>query len=444
MSARRSAKPAPRNANQPVLEQDARLGITFALKCDESQSALLPKAPVIVSFGFAGAACRGGPGGDWCAVRREPGARRIPGRYNQRVAGVYLSYPFCAQKCAFCNFASGVMPRASKRATARPWPPKCARTAGNGGPKPSTWAAARLATWRIEALAALLALIPGRPWARPPSRRRRRHHPRTRARLGRGGHQSRQPGGAVVRGKGDPAHRPQAHRPDRGRRARRCSARPASPIAISTSSPASPAKPKQAGANRSIGSSASHPSTSRVYMLEVDEDSRLGAEILRGGTRYGAAETPSDDQTAGFYEIAVERLAALGIPRYEISNFARPDSNRATISNTGAWNPTPGSAPMRIPSTGAMRRRKPRERRGLPRRRARPNPRAAYLDGGTLLRGAAADERHTSRSPPSGGASSGPSAGSWMPACSKPSDGSLRLTHRGVLLSNEVFQEFLH
>src|SRR5437763_7294748 len=25
--------------------------------------------------------------------------------------GVYLSYPFCAQKCTYCNFASGVFPR---------------------------------------------------------------------------------------------------------------------------------------------------------------------------------------------------------------------------------------------------------------------------------------------------------------------------------------------
>ena len=25
--------------------------------------------------------------------------------------GVYISYPFCAQKCSYCNFASGVLPR---------------------------------------------------------------------------------------------------------------------------------------------------------------------------------------------------------------------------------------------------------------------------------------------------------------------------------------------
>ena len=25
--------------------------------------------------------------------------------------GVYISYPFCGQKCTYCNFASGVFPR---------------------------------------------------------------------------------------------------------------------------------------------------------------------------------------------------------------------------------------------------------------------------------------------------------------------------------------------
>ena len=27
------------------------------------------------------------------------------------MAGVYISYPFCDQKCTYCNFASGVFPR---------------------------------------------------------------------------------------------------------------------------------------------------------------------------------------------------------------------------------------------------------------------------------------------------------------------------------------------
>jgi putative oxygen-independent coproporphyrinogen III oxidase len=60
-----------------------------------------------------------------------------------------------------------------------------------------------------------------------------------------------------------------------------------------------------------------------VYMLEVDEDSRLGRELIAGGTRYHAHDVPDEDLTAEFYETACERLNAAGIQQYEISNFAR-------------------------------------------------------------------------------------------------------------------------
>jgi oxygen-independent coproporphyrinogen-3 oxidase len=60
-----------------------------------------------------------------------------------------------------------------------------------------------------------------------------------------------------------------------------------------------------------------------VYMLEVDEDSRLGRELVAGGTKYHAHFVPDDDLTADFYETACERLNAAGIEQYEISNFAR-------------------------------------------------------------------------------------------------------------------------
>jgi oxygen-independent coproporphyrinogen III oxidase len=55
----------------------------------------------------------------------------------------------------------------------------------------------------------------------------------------------------------------------------------------------------------------------------VDEDSRLGRELIAGGTKYHAHFVPDDDLTADFYEIACERLNAAGIEQYEISNFAR-------------------------------------------------------------------------------------------------------------------------
>jgi oxygen-independent coproporphyrinogen III oxidase len=62
-----------------------------------------------------------------------------------------------------------------------------------------------------------------------------------------------------------------------------------------------------------------------VYMLEVDEDSRLGREMLSSGARYSAGEVPSEDETAEWYSAACGWLEAAGIRQYEISNFARED-----------------------------------------------------------------------------------------------------------------------
>jgi oxygen-independent coproporphyrinogen-3 oxidase len=61
-----------------------------------------------------------------------------------------------------------------------------------------------------------------------------------------------------------------------------------------------------------------------VYLLEVDEGSRLGAELLRGGTRYSAGDVPGDDMMAEFYETACSALGAAGYEHYEISNWGRP------------------------------------------------------------------------------------------------------------------------
>src|SRR5262249_36527410 len=56
---------------------------------------------------------------------------------------------------------------------------------------------------------------------------------------------------------------------------------------------------------------------------EVDEDSRLGNELLAGGGRYHAHFVPDDDLTADLYLAACERLDRGGVKQYEISNFAR-------------------------------------------------------------------------------------------------------------------------
>lgn len=61
-----------------------------------------------------------------------------------------------------------------------------------------------------------------------------------------------------------------------------------------------------------------------VYMLDVDDDSRLGREMLAGGTRYHAADVPDEGMIADMYLEALKLFTAAGIPQYETSNFARP------------------------------------------------------------------------------------------------------------------------
>jgi oxygen-independent coproporphyrinogen-3 oxidase len=71
--------------------------------------------------------------------------------------------------------------------------------------------------------------------------------------------------------------------------------------------------------NETISTHVPHVS---VYMLEVDEDSRLGNELLAGGSRYHAHHVPDEDLTADLYLTACERLERGGLHQYEISNFA--------------------------------------------------------------------------------------------------------------------------
>jgi oxygen-independent coproporphyrinogen-3 oxidase len=69
-----------------------------------------------------------------------------------------------------------------------------------------------------------------------------------------------------------------------------------------------------------VASGVEHAS---IYMLEIDEDSRLGRELLAGGSRYHAGTVPSEELTADLYQGAVTFLEQNGLRQYEISNFAR-------------------------------------------------------------------------------------------------------------------------
>jgi oxygen-independent coproporphyrinogen-3 oxidase len=87
---------------------------------------------------------------------------------------------------------------------------------------------------------------------------------------------------------------------------------------------------------QAIASGAPHVS---VYMLEVDEESRLGREMLEKGSRYSASAVPSEDETADWYQEACIALDAAGLRQYEISNFAR--EGHASRHNLKYWRREP-------------------------------------------------------------------------------------------------------
>ncbi|MGO9260304.1 MAG: radical SAM family heme chaperone HemW [Bryobacteraceae bacterium] len=238
--------------------------------------------------------------------------------------GVYLSYPFCAQKCTYCNFASGVFPQEREgrylaalereiRGHRWEWRPE---TVYLGGGTPSNLAP--------EALRALLEAIPGRPWleatmeAAPGSITAEKARAWASLGIGRVSLGVQSFVEAEIRRTG------RKHTAETVVREMQILSQQGivnCNLDLIAGLPGQTARTWRESLDWIERLEPAHVS---VYMLEVDEDSRLGKEILRGGSRYGAAEIPTDDRIADFYEEAVERLAGLGIRRYEISNFARP------------------------------------------------------------------------------------------------------------------------
>jgi len=66
------------------------------------------------------------------------------------------------------------------------------------------------------------------------------------------------------------------------------------------------------------GLAALAPEHLSLYLLEVE-----GRTLLAHRARSGALDLPEDDLVADLYRCAVETLSGLGLERYEISNFAR-------------------------------------------------------------------------------------------------------------------------
>jgi oxygen-independent coproporphyrinogen-3 oxidase len=71
-----------------------------------------------------------------------------------------------------------------------------------------------------------------------------------------------------------------------------------------------------------------------LYLLEVD-----GKTLLSHRRKQGRLSLPDDDLVADLYQEAVERFAARGLERYEISNFARPGCE--SRHNAKYWDDAP-------------------------------------------------------------------------------------------------------
>jgi oxygen-independent coproporphyrinogen-3 oxidase len=363
------------------------------------------------------------------------------------MSGVYISFPFCAQKCTFCNFASGVFPEALQMdylsavveeigAHEWVWTPD---TVYIGGGTPS-----RLAS---QELAKMLGGIPGKPWreatieAAPGSFNAEnvafwRDIGINRVSLGVQSFAKRELAGTGRRHDADSVADDCALLRING----------ISNINIDLIA-GLPYQTKPTWEESLDWVERLQPPHVSVYMFEVDEDSRLGLEVLNSGVRYGAGEVPSDDLAADLYEIAVERLRNMGIFRYEISNFALPGME--SLHNLKYWRLDPYigfgadahsfDGQQRYANVETAAEYVDRRRAGL---KVRNEPNSTSLEEERMFLGLRLLEGVE------------PTSGEWQrfggsirrhmdAGLLEQAGGRVRLTSRGVLLSNEVFQDFI-
>jgi oxygen-independent coproporphyrinogen III oxidase len=363
------------------------------------------------------------------------------------MAGVYISYPFCAQKCTFCNFASGVFPESLQQEYAEvlaseirshvwEWTPE---TAYLGGGTPSGL--------DPQTLESILAAVPGRPWrectieAAPGSLSAKK------VKAWRDAGANRVSLGVqsfVTRELRQTGRKHDAKIVEEDCALLRTNGLDNINIDLIAGLPF---QTKATWIESLDWIERLEPPHVSVYLFEIDEDSRLGLEVLNQGSRYGAAEIPSDDLSADLYEMAVERLHAMGIERYEISNFAR--AGMESHHNLKYWRMEPyrgfgvdahsfdGS--QRSANVDSVSAYIERSRAGEP---VCSESTAARVDEERLFLGL----RLTKGVSPTLGEwerFSGPIARSIAAGLLEKKGEAVRLTNRGVLLSNEVFQEFI-
>lgn len=353
--------------------------------------------------------------------------------------GVYISYPFCSQKCTYCNFASGVFPgdlelryievlRSELLRTDWPWTPE---TVYLGGGTPS----------RIDpgAFESLLRAIPGQPWMEATIEAAPGTITAEKAALWKKCGINRVSLGVQSFMKAELVRTGRRHTAETVER-ELAVLREAGIVSINIDLIAGLPGQALESWNQSLDwLERCEPPHASIYMLEVDEDSRLGREILAGGKRYGASDVPCEDAVASMYERAVERLRCAGLERYEISNFARPGFESA--HNLKYWRREPylgfGSDAHSFDGTWRSRTAESAaeyvEHPGVMERSAADASGEPFYLGLRLTQGIFTDfsrfriavERFT------------------RDGLLEIAGGRLRLTDRGVLLSNEVFAEFV-
>jgi oxygen-independent coproporphyrinogen-3 oxidase len=361
--------------------------------------------------------------------------------------GVYISWPFCAQKCTYCNFASGVEPReleekytsailAEISAQQWEWIPE---TLFIGGGTPSAV--------EPRTIGAILRALPGHPWreatieAAPGSLTKEKVELWRRAGINRAslGVQSFVKAELTRTGR-----RHDAATVECDVALVRANGVDNINLDLIAGLPGQTAESWRTSLDAITRLEVPHVS---VYMLEVDEDSRLGAEILLGGKRYGAMDVPSDDAIATFYEMAVDELARHGMERYEISNFAQPGAE--SIHNLKYWRREPYigfgadahsfNGVSRSQNVETAREYVARWLKGDPARLRETSPdpvEEKFFVGLRLAEGVAPDKSDWLRY---GAVFERFLSGGLM----ERSGDRMRLTPRGIMLSNEVFQEFL-
>jgi oxygen-independent coproporphyrinogen-3 oxidase len=357
------------------------------------------------------------------------------------VAGVYVSFPFCAQKCTYCNFASGVFPRGMETRYLDALRAEIARHAWSWQPETVYLGGGTPSAMDPDALVSVLALIPGRPWLEATMEAAPGTITAAQARAWAEAGIDRVSLGVQSFVQTEIARTGRKHTAEVVA-AEIGTLRSAGIHKINIDLIAGLSGQTGASWRESLDWIARlEPDHASVYMLEVDEDSRLGREILAGGSRYGAADRPSADLTADLYETAVERLAGLGLPRYEISNFAA--AGHESRHNMKYW--------LREPYAGFGS-----DAHSFDGRLRWQNPESIddYLGAWqpTSVEPNALEERFFVGLRLAQGIR--PSPSEWQhfrepirrfieQGLLAAEGGALRLTDRGVMLSNEVFQEFL-